>query len=118
MSVALAAYAVAIGAFLAAYGALQPWAPAPLDYGRDALTVLGLAGLDLVLAIAMLIRPRSRILGVGALGAASAIVVLAGRDSLATVDHGGTILSGLYLVLLGGLTSALAAGVHTANRTA
>ena len=47
------------GAVIAVGGSSLPWAPAPLDFGRDAVTVLGLSAGLYLLGVAMLPPPSS-----------------------------------------------------------
>ncbi len=58
---------VALGAVITAGGASLPWAPAPLDFGRDAVTVLALSAGLYLLGVAMLLRVESQRLALAAL---------------------------------------------------
>jgi hypothetical protein len=112
----LAGVAVIAGTLIAAAGALQPWPPAPADYGRDAVTVLAISGLLFLVGLAMLVRPSSRGLAVVAVVLATVVVVLAVRDRLDALDRFGGVLGGLDAVLLGGGLSAVAAVARIATR--
>jgi len=102
MSVALAAVIIAGGASL-------PWAPAPLDFGRDAVTVLALSAGLYLLGVAMLLRVESQRLALAALVVAVAILGIALRDWLDAVERVGEALSGLAVVALGGLVAGVGA---------
>ncbi len=102
MSVALAAVIIAGGASL-------PWAPAPLDFGRDAVIVLALSAGLYLLGIAMLLRVDSRPLALAALVVAVVILGIALRDWLDAVERVGGALSGLAVVALGGLVAGVGA---------
>jgi len=100
---------VALGAGIAAGGASLPWAPAPLDFGRDAVTVLGLSAGLYLLGVAMLLRVESQRLALAALVVAVVILGIALRDWLDAVERVGETLSGLAVVALGGLVAGVGA---------
>ena len=101
--------AVALGAVITAGGASLPWAPAPLDFGRDAVTVLALSAGLYLLGVAMLLRVESQRLALAALVVAVAILGIALRDWLDAVERVGEALSGLAVVALGGLVAGVGA---------
>ena len=101
--------AVAAGGLLAVVGAMQPWASAGLDYGRDAVTVLVLGFAVALMGVGMLIRPSSRVLALGGLILAIVIVVLVARDGLDVMQRRGSIGVGLYLAGLGGVLATAGA---------
>jgi len=100
---------VALGAVITAGGASLPWAPAPLDFGRDAVTVLALSAGLYLLGVAMLLRVESQRLALAALVVAVAILGIALRDWLDAVERVGEALSGLAVVALGGLVAGVGA---------
>ncbi len=100
---------VALGAVITAGGASLPWAPAPLDFGRDAVTVLGLSAGLYLLGVAMLLRVESRLPALAALLVAVVILGIGLRDWLGTVERVGEALSGLAVVALGGLVAGVGA---------
>lgn len=100
---------VALGAVIIAGGASLPWAPAPLDFGRDAVTVLALSAGLYLLGVAMLLRVASQRLALAALVVAVAILGIALRDWLDAVERVAEALSGLAVVALGGLVAGVGA---------
>ncbi len=100
---------LALGAVITAGGASLPGAPAPSDFGRDAVTVLGLSGGLYLLGVATLVRVESRLLALGALGVAVVILGIALWDWLDAVERVGGALSGLAVVALGGLVAGVGA---------
>jgi len=100
---------VALGAVITAGGASLPWAPAPLDFGCDAVTVLALSAGLYLLGVAMLLRVESQRLALAALVVAVAILGIALRDWLDAVERVGEALSGLAVVALGGLVAGVGA---------
>jgi hypothetical protein len=100
---------VALGAVITAGGASLPWAPAPLDFGRDAVTALALSAGLYLLGVAMLLRVESQRLALAALVVAVAILGIALRDWLDAVERVGEALSGLAVVALGGLVAGVGA---------
>ncbi len=100
---------VALGAVIIAGGASLPWAPAPLDFGRDAVTVLALSAGLYLLGVAMLLRVESQRLALAALVVAVVILAIALRDWLDAVERVGEALSGLAVVALGGLVAGVGA---------
>ncbi len=100
---------VALGAVITAGGASLPWAPAPLDFGRDAVTVLALSAGLYLLGVAMLLRVESQRLALAALVVAVAVLGIALRDWLDAVERVGEALSGLAVVALGGLVAGVGA---------
>ena len=100
---------VALGAVIAAGGASLPWAPAPLDFGRDAVTVLALSAGLYLLGVAMLLRVESQRLSLAALVVAVVILAIALRDWLDAVERVAEALSGLAVVALGGLVAGVGA---------
>ena len=71
------------------------FAPAPLDFGRDAVTVLGLSAALYLLGVAMLLRVESHRLALAALVVAVVILGIALWDWLDAVECVGGALSGL-----------------------
>lgn len=103
----IGALAIVIGAAVAAYGALQPWAAAPMDYGRDAITSLALGAVLMLVGLAMMVRPSSRALSVVALVGASVIVAIVLRDAVEIAQGApSAIRVGVYATGLGGLIAA------------
>ena len=100
---------IGLGAVIAAGGASLPWAPAPLDFGRDAVTVLGLSAGLYLLGVAMLLRVESRLPALAALVVAVVILGIGLPDWLGTVERVGEALSGLAVVALGGLVAGVGA---------
>jgi len=100
---------VALGAVITAGGASLPWAPAPLDFGRAAVTVLALSAGLYLLGVAMLLRVETQRLALAALVVAVAILGIALRDWLDAVERVGETLSGLAVVALGGLVAGVGA---------
>ncbi len=85
---------LALGAVITAGGASLPGAPAPSDFGRDAVTVLGLSGGLYLLGVAMLVRVESRLLALAALVVAVVILGIALRDWLDAVERVGGAFPG------------------------
>ncbi len=50
----IGALAILAGAAVTAYGAVQPWGPPSVDYGRDAVTTLAFGGILLVVGLVAL----------------------------------------------------------------
>ena len=100
---------VALGAGIAAVGASLPWAPAPLNFGRDAVTVLALSAGLYLLGVALLLRVESQRLALAALVVAVAVLGIALRDWLDAVERVAEALSGLAVVALGGLVAGVGA---------
>jgi uncharacterized membrane protein HdeD (DUF308 family) len=111
----IGAIAVVVGAAMVAYGALQPWAAVPMDYGRDAITCLVAGAVLMLVGLVMMARPSSRSLSVVALVLASVIVAIVLRDTLEIAQRASSpIQVGLYATGLGALIAA--AGAVVAGR--
>lgn len=78
-----------------------------MDFGRDAVPVLGLSAGLYLLGVAMLLRVESRLPVLAALLVAVVILGIAVRALLGTVERVGEALSGLAVVALGGLVAGV-----------
>jgi hypothetical protein len=104
----IGALAVLAGAAVTAYGAVQPWGPPGVDFGRDAVTSLALGGILLLVGLATMVRPSSRLLSVVAVVLGSVVVAIVLRDVIELTERApGAVRVGMYATGAGGLIAAL-----------
>jgi hypothetical protein len=104
----LGGVAILAGAAVTTYGAVQPWGPRGVDYGRDAVTSLALGGMLLLVGLATMVRPSSRLLSVVAVVLGSVVVAIVLRDVIELTEREpGAVRIGMYATGVGGLIAAL-----------